>query len=187
MLLPYTDITFLALIGAFTLAIPFAGISAYRNAVVKDHALCHSPYHGGANCLRVSFTGLYAWSVCIIMQGMPPESYDLCMFLAVAGICTASLVGDRLGQTKNRKEREQYSPATEIRAYMLYLPGILLPAAHRLYRQGMANLLSGSRYTEKTATMLFICLANVAAYILLFALPRGIHNSRNRRREQNGD
>lgn len=185
--MPYTDITFLALIGAFTLAIPFAGLSAYRNAVVKDHALCHGPYHGGANCLRVSFTGLYAWSVCIIMQGMPPESYDLCMFLAVAGICTASLVGDRLGRAKDRKEREQYSPATEIRAYMLYLPGILLPAAHGLYRQGIANLLPDSRYTGQSATMLFICLANVAAYILLFALPRGIYNSLNRRKEQNGD
>lgn len=187
MLLPYTNITFLALIGAFTLAIPFAGISAYRTAVVKDHALCRGLYYGGGNCLRVSFTGLYAYSVCILLQGFPPERYDLCMFLAIAGISTASLVGDRLGRAKGRKERAQYSPSTEIRAYMLYLPGILLPAAHRLYRHGMANLLSGSRYTEKTATMLFICLANVAAYILLFALPRGIHNSRNRRREQNGD
>ena len=185
--MPYTDITFLALIGAFMLTIPFTGLSAYRNAVVKDHALCHSPYHGGANCLRVSFTGLYAWSVCIIMQGMPPESYDLCMFLAIAGISTASLVGDRLGRAKDRKEREQHSRATEIRAYMLYLPGILLPAAHGLYRQGMANLLPDSRYTGQSATMLFICLANVAAYILLFALPRGIYNSLNRRKEQNGD
>lgn len=181
MLMPYTNITFLALLGAFTLAIPFTGLSAYRNAVVKDHALCHGPYHGGGNCLRVSFTGLYAYSVCILLQGFPPERYDLCMFLAIAGISTASLVGDRLGQTKNRKEREEYSPATEIRAYMLYLPGILLPAAHGLYRQGMANLLPYSRYTEQSATMLFVCLANVAAYILLFALPCG------RRRKHNGN
>lgn len=181
MLLPYTNITFLALIGAFTLAIPFAGISAYRTAVVKDHALCRGLYYGGGNCLRVSFTGLYAYSVCILLQGFPPERYDLCMFLAIAGISTASLVGDRLGRAKGRKEREQYSPATEIRAYMLYLPGILLPAAHGLYRQGMANLLPGSRYTEQSATMLFVCLANVAAYILLFALPCG------RRRKHNGN